>query len=796
MKCLEKDRTRRYESVSGLAGDLLRFLSNQPVEAGPPSRLYRLAKFARRNRVALGTAGLVALSLLAGTVGVAWQAVRATRAEGQTMAALAEARQRSDETEQTIDYLIRDVFGAAAPQRAQGRTVTVQELMEKADVTITERFLHQPRIEARCRLALAEADGILCEFGRARRHAARAIALLTKELGPSHPDTLAARAAEAHAVGGQYNQGFAKVEEAECLQRALLADVRRVLGPSHPLSLDVTSGLASTLELLRRLDEAETIAAPALALAEHTHGPRHPSTLSLRRSLAIVARSRGQLARAEDLLRPVVEARRQLLGPFDPQTLYDLNDLAIIVRQRGRIAEARRLYSEVLDQAWKSFGPTQIQASGPLADFITLLRAEHDYATIRDLCERWLRGILAMPVEAEAYQRSRRSVRSVASSGRWSHCLSRSRLTPSWPFELPRRTLLSAAAPTTGRCWGAVHRRAGRLDGALRAMQTSEQKPTWEGWDEFHCVVLALIHLDRGERDRAPCGTGGPVWRRGEDGAGTDLQVLRAEADVRLSELAPKTSEDFREIWARSLEDHRRRLGPKHSATLGAMDRLADLLAEQGQDRQAATLLEAVQRIEPARYELGGAWGPWFPLAVLKLRDGNLDGFRALLAELLRRFGTTRDPTIAQHLSRLGSLVPSTAADPARFHELARIAVAAEGENPWFLLALGAAEYRAGEYRAVVDTLTKARARQAYPAGVVQTMSILAMAHTRLGDLIAARRDLAAADLAPAGVTSKLDQYGFALGWHWREATIAQILHREAEVVLLDAVFPADPFAR
>src|SRR5437879_10707778 len=50
MKCLEKDRGRRYESASALAADVQRYLADEPVQACPPSVRYRLRKFARRNR--------------------------------------------------------------------------------------------------------------------------------------------------------------------------------------------------------------------------------------------------------------------------------------------------------------------------------------------------------------------------------------------------------------------------------------------------------------------------------------------------------------------------------------------------------------------------------------------------------------------------------------------------------------------------------------------------------------------------------------------------------------------------
>jgi WD40 repeat protein/serine/threonine protein kinase len=81
MKALEKDRNRRYETASGLAADVRRYLDDEPVQACPPSAGYRLRKFARRNKRILATAGVVALALVAGTVVSAWQAIRATQAE-------------------------------------------------------------------------------------------------------------------------------------------------------------------------------------------------------------------------------------------------------------------------------------------------------------------------------------------------------------------------------------------------------------------------------------------------------------------------------------------------------------------------------------------------------------------------------------------------------------------------------------------------------------------------------------------------------------------------------------------
>ena len=92
MKALEKDRTRRYATAGDFAADVTRYLTDQPVEACPPSRWYRLRKYARRHKAALTTATLVAAVLLTGTVVSIRQAMRATRAEAIATANEATAR--------------------------------------------------------------------------------------------------------------------------------------------------------------------------------------------------------------------------------------------------------------------------------------------------------------------------------------------------------------------------------------------------------------------------------------------------------------------------------------------------------------------------------------------------------------------------------------------------------------------------------------------------------------------------------------------------------------------------------
>jgi serine/threonine protein kinase/tetratricopeptide (TPR) repeat protein len=90
MKCLEKDRNRRYETANGLAMDVQRYLHDEPVLACPPSAWYRLKKLGRRNKRTLVTAALLGVTLLAAVGAVAASLGWAARDRAATLAAAEE----------------------------------------------------------------------------------------------------------------------------------------------------------------------------------------------------------------------------------------------------------------------------------------------------------------------------------------------------------------------------------------------------------------------------------------------------------------------------------------------------------------------------------------------------------------------------------------------------------------------------------------------------------------------------------------------------------------------------------
>jgi WD40 repeat protein/serine/threonine protein kinase len=127
LKALDKDRRRRYVTANDLAADVMRHLTGQVVEACPPSAWRRFSKYARRNRGALTTAGLLALTLMVGTAISVWQAVRATTAERRTAEALTVAQDQRRLAE-------RHLFDARLQQVAQilerGQVERAQEILE------------------------------------------------------------------------------------------------------------------------------------------------------------------------------------------------------------------------------------------------------------------------------------------------------------------------------------------------------------------------------------------------------------------------------------------------------------------------------------------------------------------------------------------------------------------------------------------------------------------------------------------------------------------------------------------
>jgi len=139
MKCLEKDRTRRYNTATSLAEDLRRHLGNEPVVARPPSSFYRLQKLVKRNKLIFATLGSIVLALIAGLGLASWGFAKARAEARRAETNAAEAKKASamadflqacrfiaeDKHHNAIAYLVRCLRTDASHEAAAVRLATL-----------------------------------------------------------------------------------------------------------------------------------------------------------------------------------------------------------------------------------------------------------------------------------------------------------------------------------------------------------------------------------------------------------------------------------------------------------------------------------------------------------------------------------------------------------------------------------------------------------------------------------------------------------------------------------------------
>jgi non-specific serine/threonine protein kinase/serine/threonine-protein kinase len=378
MNCLERDRTRRYETANGLARDVQRYLNDEPVEACPPSPAYRLRKFALAHRRLLGVAAAFTLILAAATVVSTHQAVRAKLAESATGLerdkALAE-KERADKqvaiARAVNDFLQKDLLGQAdianqAAGKERNKNITVRELLDRAAQGIEARFQGQGQTEAAVRLTLGTAYRGLGEYPEAQKHLDRSLLLRERELGPNHPATLESLQALAglNSDRGQY-------AEAERLYQQVLGSRRANLGPDHPDTLQTLNDLGDAYTYRGRYQDAERLLKQVLERRQARLGPDHLGTLQTMQSLASLYCRRTEYDAAGRFGKRAMDGFRDKLGVDHPDTLEATSMLALIYTSQNRFDEAERLYTEVVEVYRAKLGPDHpdsLDATQNLAD--------------------------------------------------------------------------------------------------------------------------------------------------------------------------------------------------------------------------------------------------------------------------------------------------------------------------------------------------------------------------------------------------------------------------------------------
>lgn len=389
MKCLEKDRERRYAAAGDLARDLERHQRNEPVLAGPPSARYRVQKFVQRHRGAVLATCSVALALILGlalaisgfvSAESARQLAEKRRLEAVDHALRAETEARKA---QAVNEFLQKMLASANPrERAAGDDVTVRQVLREASARLSDGSLaEQPEIEAAVRMTVGAAHRELAQYAEAEAQFRRAIELRERLHGRGSvefADALCGLAA-VQELNDQHEDSERHFREALAINRAK----RRPTDREFIVNL---SDLATSLNSRKRFAEAEALNREALAAARLAGGDSNPDLADPLNNLGLTLSALGRIAEAEACFREALQINQAQAGRQLPAIATNLDNLATALVALSRPDEAEAVYHEALQIREALFGDSHPDVAYTL----------HNLAALQFALKRDLAGIEAL----------------------------------------------------------------------------------------------------------------------------------------------------------------------------------------------------------------------------------------------------------------------------------------------------------------------------------------------------------------------------------------------------------------
>ena len=390
-KALAKEPSLRYPNAGALADDLRRFLAFDPIRARRPGVWRRLRLFTRRNPLVVALSAATLLSLVAGlalSLTFAWSEARAR--------ALAS---HEAQTSGAVRRLLTELFAAADPNQAQGREISVRQLLDQGRhrilTSLTEspevraqllldigRIYHNlgvdpvaietlsaalaglasPQDQARALTERASAFNTAGELQRAMADAQAALQLLPQPIGDARVAATVALA-QAQVDLGQLDQGAQTLEQLRAALQQMPAsperDAQRAL---------LLTELAMVREQQARWDEAEILMREGMALSAAL--PNDPQRGVDQVNLARILGSLGRYEESELALKQAIAQHTRILGPTHPLTLRARSERAGILQKLRRYDEANQEYRAAIAGLSQSLG----------AEHPTTALAQHNFA--------------------------------------------------------------------------------------------------------------------------------------------------------------------------------------------------------------------------------------------------------------------------------------------------------------------------------------------------------------------------------------------------------------------------------
>lgn len=380
-KAMAKERDQRYGTAAELADDIRRFLNDEPIAAHPPSAVYQLRKFARRNRTLVGGIAASFIILLLGVAGTGMGLIWALRTNADLEAANTQLEQTNADLEQVTSFQsaqladidvplmgtkIRSSLLDGVPEERRvdldralaslnftdvAMDVLNENIFDSTIASIEEQFREQPIIRARLLQSISKTLRALGIIDRSRETQILALEIYRKELGPTEESTLATISQTGAVLleAGDVKGAAAHFEEA-------VRGAMEKYGPEDERTLRARSSLATTMSRLGDTEGALRLQKEVLDIRRKTLGDDHLDTLQSMGNYASVLRDLNRPEEAEVYLREVLEKRRAALGEDDPDTLSTMNTLATLLESTNRFDEAIELHRETLEASKRTRG--------------------------------------------------------------------------------------------------------------------------------------------------------------------------------------------------------------------------------------------------------------------------------------------------------------------------------------------------------------------------------------------------------------------------------------------------------
>jgi serine/threonine protein kinase len=369
LKCLEKNRERRYDSPGALADDLRRHLRREPVAAGPPTRAYLVRKYVSRHRWGVAAGGVLAATLVASLVTffVLYREANEQFVRAEKQRSLAE------------DTLAAFQQSMAAADPATGKVTAdmrVPDFLGFVEQELDARLADQPDALASLRTTLGLVQlSFKDKAGSIRLLKPVLDARLAAHRAAPTPDTLGALGDAYHNYGRalflaeSYDDALAAYTEALRIRR------ERAGGRDEP-------DLAMTLQHLASVERMRKHPKEALAHIDESIGMwERIDRFSLDRARAvnnrgvILHRMMQDNAAAERDYLEAVRAMEPRLGPDDLAVAAVYTNLGEIRRDTGRFAQAAADYERALRIKTLRYGPDheQTRRAGQVYPEITII---------------------------------------------------------------------------------------------------------------------------------------------------------------------------------------------------------------------------------------------------------------------------------------------------------------------------------------------------------------------------------------------------------------------------------------